>query len=70
MPCRFMYGSHYKFTTLVVVHAEEDSSFVVLVDFQSLHYFLVLKFLEFGLELFSVFVHLWVHVVHIPVFEH
>ena len=43
---------------------------MVQVDFQSLHYFLVLEFLEFGLELFLVVVHLRVHVVHIPIFEH
>ena len=43
---------------------------MVKVDFQSLHYFLVLEFLEFGLQLFSVFVHFWVHVVQIILFEH
>ena len=43
---------------------------MVKVDFQSLHYFLVLEFLEFGLELFPVFVHFRVHVVYIPLFEH
>ena len=42
---------------------------MVQVDFQSLHYFLVLKLLEFGLKLFPVFVHLREHVVHIPLFE-
>ena len=62
MPCRVL-PSHYKFTALVVVHTEKDSSFVVKVDFQSLHYFLVL-------ELFPVFIHFQVHVVHIPLFEH
>ena len=43
---------------------------MVQVDFQSLHYVLVLKFLEFGPELFLVFVHLWVHIVYLPLFEH
>ena len=43
---------------------------MVQVDFQYLHYFLVLEFLEFGLEMFPVFVHFWIHVVHIPLFEH
>ena len=43
---------------------------MVQVDFQSLHYVLVLGLLEFGLELFLVFVLLSVHVVHIPLFEH
>ena len=43
---------------------------MVQVDFQSFHYFLVLEFLEFGLELFPVFIHLQVHVVYIPLFEH
>ena len=43
---------------------------MVEVDFQSLHYFLVLEFLEFDLELFLMFVHFQVHVVHIPLFEH
>ena len=66
----YVLSSYYKFNALVVVHAQEDSSFVVKVDFQSLHYFLVLEFLKFGLELFPVFVHFWVHVVHIPLFEH
>ena len=42
---------------------------MVQVDFQS-HYVLVLEFLEFGHELFLVFVHLQVHVVHIPLFKH
>ena len=43
---------------------------MVKVDFQFLHYFLVLEFLEFGLELFPMFVHFREHVVHIPLFEH
>ena len=43
---------------------------MVQVDFQPFHYFLVHEFFEFGLELFPVFVHLWVHVEHIPFFEH
>ena len=43
---------------------------MVQVDFQSLHYFIVLKFLDFGLELFLVFVHLRLHVLHISLFEH
>ena len=43
---------------------------MVQMDFQSLHYFIVLEFLELGLEMFLVFVHFWVHVVHIPLFEH
>ena len=63
-------SSHSKFTALVVVNAQKDSSFVVQVDFQTLHYFLVLEFLEFGLELFPMLVHLRVHAVHIPLFEH
>ena len=43
---------------------------MVQVDFQSLHYFLVLELLEFSLKLFPVFVYFQVHVVHIPLFEH
>ena len=43
---------------------------MVQVDFQSLHYVLVLEFLELGPELFLVFVHPRVHFVHIPLFEH
>ena len=43
---------------------------MVKVEFQSLYYFLVLEFLEFGLELFLVFVHFRVHVIHIPLFGH
>ena len=43
---------------------------MVKVDFQSLHYVLVLEFFEFGLELFLVFIHLRVHVVHTPLLEH
>ena len=43
---------------------------MVQMDFQSLHYFIVLEFLKFGLEMFLVFVHFRVHVVHIPLFEH
>ena len=66
----YVLSSHYKFIALVVIHAQEDLSFVVQVDFQSLYYFLLLEFLEFGLELFPMFVHIWVHVVHIPLFEH
>ena len=62
--------SQLQFTALVVVHAYEGSSFVAQVDFQSLHYFLVLEFLEFGLELFPMFIHLRAHVVHIFPFEH
>ena len=65
----YVLSSHHKFTALVVVHAQEDSSFVIQVDFQYVHYFLVLKYLEFGLEPFLVFVHIQVH-VHIPLFEH
>ena len=71
----YVLSSHYKSTALVVVHAQEDLSFVVQMDFQSLHYFLVLEildfgleFLDFGLELFLMFVHLRVHDVHIPIF--
>ena len=43
---------------------------MIQVDFQSLHYILVLEFLEFGHKLFLVFVHLLIHVVHIPLFKH
>ena len=43
---------------------------MVQVDFQSLHYVLVLEFLEFCPELFPMFVHLREHIVHIPLFEH
>ena len=62
--------SHYEFAALVVVHVQKDPRFAVQVDYQSLHYVLVLKFLEFGPELFPVFVHLRVHFVHFPLFEH
>ena len=61
---------HYELAALVVVHVQEDQSFVVQMDFQSLHHVLVLEFLEFGLELFHKFVNLRVDVVHIPFFEH
>ena len=40
------------------------------MDCQSLHYVLILEFLEFGHELFPMFGHLQVHIVHIPLFEH
>ena len=43
---------------------------MVQVDYQSLHYVLVLEFLEFGPELFPVFVHLRVHFIYFPLFEH
>ena len=43
---------------------------MVLVDFRSLHYVLVLEFLKFGPKLFPVFVHLLIHIVHIPFYEH
>ena len=62
--------SHYEFAALVIVHVQKDPSFAVQVDYQSLHYVLVLEFLEFGPELFPVFVHLQVHFVHFPLFEH
>ena len=45
-----MLSSHYKFIALVVVHAQEDSSFVVYMDFQPLHYFLVMSFLNLVLS--------------------
>ena len=61
---------HYEFSTLVVVHVQEDPSFMVQMDFQSLHHVLVLEFLEFGPDLFPKFVHLRVDVVYIPLFEH
>ena len=61
---------HYEFATLVVVHVQEDPSFVVQMDFKSLHHVLVLEFLAFGHELFHKFVHLRVDVVYIPFFEH
>ena len=63
-------SSHYKFYALVVVHAQEDPSFVVQLNFQFLHYVLILEFLEFFHELFVVFVHLRVRVVHLPLFKH
>ena len=62
--------SHYEFVALVVVHVQKDPSFAVQVDYQSLHYVIVLEFLEFGPELFLVFIHLRVHFVHFPLFEH
>ena len=62
--------SNYEFVALVVVHVQKDPSFSVQVDYQSLHYDLVLEFLEFGPEMFPVFVHLRVHFVHFPLFEH
>ena len=43
---------------------------MVQVDFQSLHYFLILELFEFGLKLFPVSIHIKEHVVHIPLFEH
>ena len=66
----YVLSSHYEFAALVFVHVLEDSTFVVQVDFQSLHYVLVLEFLEFFPELFHVFVHLREHIVHIPLFQH
>ena len=43
---------------------------MVQMDFQCLHHVLVLEFLEFCLEIFPKFVHLWVDVVYMSFFEH